>query len=257
MSKITEAFKNKKLFIAYLMAGDPALEKTAEYILTLQNAGAGLIEIGIPFSDPIAEGEVIQGANIRALSNSIKLNDIFDMLVQIKDKITVPLVFMTYINPLFVYGYDKFFAMCEICGISGVIVPDLPFEEQDEIKSIMKKYGIDIITLVSPTSSKERTKNIAENAQGFIYLVSSMGVTGVRSNITTNIKSIVAEIKKNTDIPVAVGFGVSKPAQVAEFSKYADGVIVGSAIVRIIEEFGENAAKPLSEYVKNMVKALS
>ena len=256
MSKIRDAFKNKKVFVAYLMAGDPILGKTAEYILEMQRAGAGIIEIGIPFSDPIAEGPVIEKANIRALSHKINLDDIFAMLAKIKNEVKIPLLFMTYINPLFVYGYDKFLSKCAMHGISGVIIPDLPFEEQDEIKPIAKKHNIEVITLVAPTSSKERIKEIAHGAEGFVYLVSSMGVTGVRNSINMGIESVANEIKGHSNVPVAVGFGISTPKQAKEFSAFADGVIVGSAIVRIIEEFGDNARDALNEYVNSMTKAM-
>ena len=242
----------KKAFIAYLMAGDPNLELSADYILTAQEAGADLIEIGIPFSDPIAEGEVIQAAGLRALKAGTRLDGIFDMVASIKDKMKIPLVFMTYLNPVFVYGYDRFFSRCKEIGICGAIIPDLPYEEQLEVKEIAKKTDIDIITLIAPTSEK-RIEEIALNADGFIYLVSSMGVTGVRKEITTDLTSIVSEIKKHTDIPVAIGFGISTPEQAAYFSTIADGVIVGSAIVRIIELHGDKAHQPLIEYIQEMV----
>ena len=256
MSKISAAFKNKKLFIAYIMAGDPSLAKTKEFILAARRAGAGLVEVGIPFSDPVAEGEVIQRANLRALKQKINLDKVFDMVASIKDKINIPLVFMTYLNPVFNYGYEKFFKQCARCGVSGVIIPDMPFEEQGEIKPAAAKNGVDVLTLVSPSSSDARIKAIAENAQGFIYLVSSYGVTGVRKNINTDISAIVKKIKRHTDVPVAVGFGISTPEQAAEFAKHADGVIVGSAIVKIIENYGPAAAPRVEKYIKSMCKGL-
>lgn len=251
MSKIAEAFQNKKAFITYLMAGDPNLEKSAENILAAQEAGADLIEIGIPFSDPIAEGPVVENASVRALSSGVRLNHVFDMVASLKGKITVPLVFMTYLNPVFVYGYKRFFKKCSEIGISGIIIPDLPFEEQQEVKVVAKKYGIQIITLIAPTS-KERIKKIAENAEGFIYLVSSMGVTGVRSEITTDISAIINQIREVINIPVAVGFGINKPSQVKEYATIADGVIVGSGIVRLVEKHGEEARDPIFQYVQEM-----
>ena len=251
MNKINDAFENKKAFIAYLMAGDPNLEVSAEYILALQEAGADMVEIGIPFSDPIAEGEVIQAASARALAAGTKLDGIFEMVASIKEKMRIPMVFMTYLNPVFVYGYDRFFAKCAEIGICGLIIPDLPFEEQDEAKSVAVKYGVEIITLVAPTSER-RIARIAVNSSGFIYLVSSMGVTGVRSEITTDLSVIISEIRKHTNIPVAVGFGISTPEQVKHYSAVSDGVIVGSAIVRIIERHGENAKQALHEYIKEM-----
>ena len=249
MNRINEAFNNKKAFITYLMAGDPDLATSAEYIMTAQDAGADLIEIGIPFSDPIAEGEVIQAASARALAAGARLEDILKMVNSIKVKIHVPMVFMTYLNPVFVYGYNRFFARCAEIGISGAIIPDLPYEEQNEVKKEAAKHGIEIVSLIAPTS-KTRAIQIARNAQGFIYLVSSMGVTGVRSEITTDVASIISEIKKVSDVPVAVGFGISTPEQAAYYSKFADGVIVGSAIVHIIGQHGTGAKQALHEYIK-------
>ena len=251
MNRISDAFKNKKAFVAYLMAGDPDLVTSAEYILTAQKAGADLIEIGIPFSDPIAEGEVIEAAGMRALAAGTKLDGVFDMVASIKGQMRIPMVFMTYLNPVYVYGYERFFARCADIGICGIIIPDMPFEEQSEAKVVAKKYGVEVVTLVAPTS-EQRIKEIACNAEGFIYLVSSLGVTGVRSNITTDLSSIVADIRKSTDIPVAIGFGISTPAQAEHYAAVADGVIVGSAIVRIIAQHGRNAHKSLYEYVHSM-----
>lgn len=255
MIKISEAFKGQKAFIAYLMAGDPDLETSAEHILTAQEAGADLIEIGIPFSDPIAEGEVIQAASVRALNAGTRLDGVFDMVESIQNKMRVPMLFMTYLNPVYVYGYDRFFARCANIGISGVIIPDMPFEEQGEAKEAAAKYGVEVVTLVAPTSEKRMAK-IVQNAEGFIYLVSSMGVTGERSEITTDLSSIVAAIRKETDIPVAVGFGISAPEQAERYSAVADGVIVGSAIVRIIGQHGKDAKRTLYEYIGTMKKAM-
>jgi len=255
MNRIKDAFENKKAFIAYIMAGDPTLEASAEYILTAQEAGADMIEIGIPFSDPVAEGEVIQAASIRAIESGARLDGVFDMAASIKDKMRIPMVFMTYLNPVFVYGYDRFFAKCAEIGICGVIIPDLPFEEQDEAKILAAKHGIEVVTLVAPTS-KNRIARIAENAEGFIYLVSSMGVTGVRSEITVDLSEIISEIRKHSNIPVAVGFGISTPEQAMHYSDIADGVIVGSAIVRIIGENGAEAQRALYEYISEMKQSM-
>ena len=251
MNRIGDAFKNKKAFVAYLMAGDPDLATSAEYILTAQEAGADLIEIGIPFSDPIAEGEVIEAAGIRALTAGTRLDGVFDMVASIKDKMRIPVVFMTYLNPVYVYGYERFFARCADIGICGIIIPDMPFEEQREAKDVAKKYAVEVVTLVAPTSA-QRIKEIACHAEGFIYLVSSLGVTGVRSEITTDLSSLVAEIRNSTDIPVAIGFGISTPEQAAYYSTVADGVIVGSAIVRIIALHGRSAHRSLYEYIRDM-----
>ena len=251
MNKIRDAFLNKKAFIAYLMAGDPSLEVSAEYILTVQDAGADMIEIGIPFSDPIAEGEVIQAASMRALAAGTRLDGVFAMVASIKDKMRIPMVFMTYLNPVFVYGYDRFFAKCAEIGICGVIIPDMPFEEQSEAKIEAVKYGVEVVTLVAPTSEK-RIARIAKNAEGFIYLVSSMGVTGVRGEMTTDLSVILSEIKTHTDVPIAVGFGISTSEQTKYYSSIADGFIVGSGIVRIIGEQGKNAKNALREYIQKL-----
>ncbi len=255
MSKIANAFTNKKALITFLTAGDPSLAKTEEYILAMANAGADLIEIGIPFSDPIAEGEVIQAANIRALSAGTTLPRIFDTVRSVRKKTDVPLVFLTYVNPLFKYGYEQFFTECRESGINGVIIPDLPFEERAEISDAASANGIDLITLIAPTSS-ERVAMLARAAKGFVYLVSSMGVTGVRNTIETDIPAIVSAIKKETDTPVAVGFGISTPEQARTIGASADGVIVGSAVVRIIEQHGTNAAQALEDYMRSLKAAL-
>ena len=255
MNKISEAFNNKKALISYLTAGDPSLKDTEEFIAVLAESGADLIEIGIPFSDPVAEGEVIQNAMARALTKKIDLDNIFDMVIRLKKRTQVPLTFMTYLNPLLTYGYDKFFKKCKETGISAVIIPDMPFEEQGEVKEFAGKCEIDIITLIAPTSN-ERIETIAKLAKGFIYLVSSLGVTGVRAKITADIKGMVEKIKKFTDTPVAVGFGISTGEQAKEMTKYADGVIIGSAIVKIIEQYNENAAPKLAEYISSIKKEI-
>ncbi|MDR3092465.1 MAG: tryptophan synthase subunit alpha, partial [Endomicrobium sp.] len=208
MNKITEIFKNNKALIIYLTAGDSSIDKTEEQILTIAKNGADLIEIGIPFSDPVADGKIIRDAMARALSKNIKLDDIFNMVKNVRKKSDIPLVFMTYLNPLLFYGYERFFKRCSEIGINGLIIPDMPLEEQDEVKSFADEYNIIIITLIAPTS-KERISVLARQAKGFIYLISSLGVTGVRNNITTNLGAVISEIRKVTDIPVAVGFGIS------------------------------------------------
>lgn len=257
MKKIPQAFQNKKAFIGFLTAGDPSLEKTEEYIIEMAKAGATLIEIGIPFSDPIAEGPVIQTANVRALSapGGCTTDMVFDMVSRVSKKVDVPLVFLTYLNPVFRYGYDRFFDKCREVGISGIIIPDLPFEEREEVADVAEKYEVDLITLIAPTS-EERIKQIAKEAKGYIYVVSSMGVTGMRSQITTDIDKIVAKVREVSDTPVAIGFGINTPEQAAKFSQIADGVIVGSAIVKIIAEHGEDAGKYVYEYVKSMVDGM-
>ena len=256
MSKIREAFTDRKVFIPFLTAGDPNLEKTAEYIQELEQAGAGLIEIGIPFSDPIAEGPVIQEADLRALSAGTTTDGIFDMVKGVRDKVKVPLVFMTYLNPVFHYGYEKCFARCRECGLDGIIIPDLPFEERDELLETANRNGIEVISLIAPTS-KERIRTIAREAQGFIYLVSSMGVTGMRNEICTDLEGMIREIRAVTDTPVAVGFGIHTPEQARDIAAMADGVIVGSAIVKLIAQYKEHAGKDIFSYVRIMSAAVN
>lgn len=255
MSNISKAFKNTKAFIPFLTGGDPTIDKTEEYIYKMVEAGADIIEIGIPFSDPIAEGPVIQEANIRALKNGATPERIFEMVERVRTKTQVPIVFLTYLNPVFNYGYDKFFARCKKAGVDGIIIPDMPFEEKGELAEEAKKNGVDIISLIAPTSA-DRIQMIAKEAQGYVYVVSSLGVTGMRSEIKTDLKSIIDLVKQATDVPAAVGFGINKPEQAAEISKISDGVIVGSAIVKIIEKYGENAADEVYKYVKEMKDAI-
>ncbi|MCD7878443.1 MAG: tryptophan synthase subunit alpha [Candidatus Gastranaerophilales bacterium] len=255
MSNIYKAFEKGKAFIGFLTAGDPDLETTKECIFAMEQAGADLIEIGIPFSDPIAEGIVIQNANIRALNSGTNLDKIFKLVKEIREKTSIPLVFLTYINPVFNYGYERFFKTCNNIGIDGLIIPDLPFEERSEIQEIAEKYNVDIISLIAPTSN-DRIKEIAKSAKGFVYVVSSMGVTGVRKEITTDVKSIVKLVKETTTTPCAIGFGISTPEQAKHFSQIADGVIVGSAIVKIIEKYGKSAPRYVQDYVKQMKEAI-
>lgn len=254
--KIADAFENGKAFIGFLTAGDPTIDKTVEYILAMEEAGCDLVEIGIPFSDPVAEGPVIQEANLRALSNGTNTDDVFEAISRVREVSDVPLVFLTYINPVFYYGYEKFFKRCNELNVCGIISPDLPYDEKDEILEYASGNDVDVISLIAPTS-KERIQMIAGDASGFIYVVSSMGVTGMRSEIRTDLESILSDIKEVTDVPAAVGFGINTPEQAKNIAKIADGVIVGSAIVNIIAEYGENAREPLVNYVKSMKDAIS
>ena len=254
MSKIANAFNDGTAFIGFLTAGDPTIDKTIEYILAMEEAGCDLIEIGIPFSDPMAEGVVIQDANVRALKHNTTTDDVFEIVRRIRQKTDIPLVFLTYINPVFFYGYEEFFKKCGEYGVDGLISPDLPSEENGEIADIAARNDVDVISLIAPTS-KERIQKIANDATGFIYVVSSLGVTGMRSEIKTDLNSILSDIRDVSDLPLAVGFGINTPQQASEISKIADGVIVGSAIVKIIEEYGENATQPLKDYVLAMKNA--
>ena len=256
MSKIAEAFNHGKAFIPFLTAGDPNLEKTEEFILEMERSGADLIEIGIPFSDPIAEGIVIQEADIRALASGTTTDKIFDMVAKVRPQVRIPLVFMTYLNPVFHYGYERFFSRCQETGIDGIIIPDLPFEEKGELYGIAEAHGVDLISMIAPTS-EERIQKIAAEAKGFLYVVSSMGVTGVRSEITTDLGAILENIRKATDVPACVGFGISTPEQAEEIASIADGVIVGSAIVRLAEQYGGHAAEHIGAYVRKMKESVA
>jgi len=240
---------NNKQFVSFITAGDPSIQKTKEFIDILAKY-SDIIEIGLPFSDPIAEGEVIEAANIRALENSTTTDKIFDML---SDVTFEKMVILTYMNPVFVYGCDKFFKKCNETGVYGVIIPDLPYEERGEVLEYAKKYDVHLITLVAPTS-EDRIKMLAKEAAGFIYLVSSLGTTGIRSEFTVDLPKIVSQIKEVTEIPVMIGFGISTPEQAEIMRKIADGVIVGSAFVKIIAEHGENSNDYIEKYIKSMVK---
>ncbi len=223
--------------------------------MQMADGGADLIEIGIPFSDPVAEGSVIQQANIRALSSGTTTDKIFDLVASVRKQSDVPLVFLTYLNPVFNYGYARFFSRCRLLGVDGIIIPDLPFEEKGELSGFAEKSGVDLIPLVAPTSER-RIRNIAADAKGFLYVVSSMGVTGMRSEIKTDLKAIIDTAREAAAVPIAVGFGINTPEQAKEIGNLSDGVIVGSAIVKIIEMHGENAGPYLHEYVKSMKAAM-
>lgn len=256
MSNIHRAFANGKAFIAFLTCGDPDLETTGRAVRAAVDNGADLIELGIPFSDPTAEGVVIQGANIRALSGGVTTDKIFGFVRELRRDVDIPLVFMTYANVVFSYGAERFIKTCREIGIDGIILPDLPFEEKDEFLPLCRQYGVDLISLIAPTS-KQRIAMIAKNADGFVYIVSSLGVTGTRSEITTDLDSIVKLVRENTDVPCAIGFGISTPEQAAKMAQVSDGAIVGSAIIKLIEKHGREAAKPVGEYVAAMKAAIS
>lgn len=253
---IAKAFENKKAFIPFITCGDPDLETTAKIVRAAVENGADLIELGIPFSDPTAEGPVIQGANIRALKGGVTTDKVFSLVKELRTDVTVPMVFMTYANVVFSYGAEKFISACKDIGINGLILPDLPYEEKDEFLPICKKYGVALISLIAPTS-ENRIAMIAKEAEGFIYLVSSLGVTGMRTEINTDLKSIVDVIRQNTSVPCAIGFGISTPEQAKAMADLSDGAIVGSAIIRIIEQYGKDAPRYVGEYVKKMKEAIN
>ena len=255
MSKIQEAFANGKAFIPFITCGDPDLETTIAIVKEMAAAGADLIELGIPFSDPTAEGPVIQEANIRALSGGVTTDKIFDMVRQLRETVSVPMVFMTYANVVYSYGAEDFIRICSEIGIDGLILPDIPYEEKDEFDPLCKKYGLDLISLIAPTS-EGRISMIASKDSWFIYIVSSLGVTGTRSEIHTDIASMVKLIRENSSIPCAVGFGISTPEQAAAMASVSDGAIVGSAIIKLIAKHGKQAAPIVGEYVRKMKEAL-
>ena len=255
MSNIKSAFENGKAFIAFITCGDPDLETTAAAVRAAVENGADLIELGIPFSDPTAEGPVIQGANIRALSGGVTTDKIFAFVKELRQDVKVPMVFMTYANVIFSYGTERFILACRDIGIDGLILPDLPYEEKEEFLPVCREYGVDLISLIAPTS-ENRIAMIAKEADGFLYIVSSLGVTGTRSEIKTDLKSIVEVVRQNTDIPCSIGFGISTPEQAKKMADISDGAIVGSAIIKLLEKYGKDAPKYVGEYVKSMKDAL-
>ena len=255
MSRISEAFKDKKVFIPFITCGDPDLETTKACVLEMVKNGAGIIELGIPFSDPTAEGPVIQNANLRALNGGVTTDKIFDMVRSLRKETDVPLVFMTYANVVFSYGMERFLSSCSDIGMDGVILPDLPYEEKEEFAPCCRKHGIDLISLIAPTS-EDRIAKIAGDAEGFLYIVSSLGVTGVRSEITTDLGAMVKLVRENTDIPCAIGFGISTPEQAKRMSDISDGAIIGSAIIKILAEYGKDAPRHVGEFTRSITDAM-
>ena len=251
---IEKAFSEGKAFIGFITSGDPDLETTEKIVYAMDHAGCDLIELGIPFSDPTAEGPVIQEANVRALSNGVTTDKVFEMINRIRKNTDVPMVFMTYANVVYSYGIEKFCQKMVEGHMSGMILPDVPFEEKEEFDTVCKEYGLDLISMIAPTSH-QRIQTIAKEANGFIYCVSSLGVTGVRSKITTDIGAMVDLVREVTDVPVAVGFGISTPEQAKKMASQSDGAIVGSAIIKIIEKYGKDAPEYVEAYVKEMVDA--
>ena len=254
MTKIADAFANGKAFIPFLTCGDPDLETTEKLIGAIAEAGADLVELGIPFSDPTAEGPVIQDANLRALSAGTTTDKIFDMVRRVRQTVSIPMVFMTYANVIFSYGADRFLKTAAEIGMNGIIVPDVPFEEKQEFEPLCQKYGLAQISMIAPTSH-DRIRAIAEQANGFLYCVSSLGVTGTRTAITTDIGAMVKLVKDVKDIPCAVGFGISTPEQAESMCRQADGAIVGSAIVKLIAQYGRDSVQPVADYVRTMKTA--
>ena len=255
MSKIASAFANGKAFIAFITCGDPDLETTGAAVRAAVENGADLIELGIPFSDPTEEGPVIQGANLRALQGGVTTDRIFDFVRELRRDVTVPMVFMTYANVVFSYGAERFISTCAEIGMDGLILPDVPYEEKEDFQPLCRQYGLDLVSLIAPTS-ENRIAMIAKEAEGFLYLVSSLGVTGTRSEIKTDLGSIVEVVRQNTDIPCAIGFGISTPEQAKQMADLSDGAIVGSAIIKILAQYGREAPPHIGAYVKSMKDAI-
>lgn len=255
MSRIEEAFQKHKAFIAFITVGDPDLETTERVVHAAVENGADLIELGIPFSDPTAEGPVIMEADEVALKAGTTTDKVFELTKKLRETVTVPMVYMTYANVVFSYGCEKFAQKAADAGIDGLILPDVPYEEKEEFTEVFDRYGLDLISMIAPTS-EDRIAMIAKEAKGFIYMVSSLGVTGTRSEITTDISAITDLVKKNSEVPCAVGFGISTPEQAARMAELSDGAIVGSAIIKIIAKYGKEAAGPVGEYVKEMADAV-
>ncbi len=255
MSNISKAFASGKAFIPFITVGDPDLDTTYKIVLEAERAGADLIELGIPFSDPTAEGPVIQEASLRALKAGTTTDKVFELVTKLRKTVKVPMVFMTYANVVFSYGAEKFISRCSEVGIDGLILPDIPYEEKGEFVDITRRYGVDLISLIAPTS-EDRISMIASEAEGFIYVVSSLGVTGVRSSITTDIQSLVTKIRGASSVPCAIGFGISTPEQAKTMAGYSDGAIVGSAIMKIVAQYGKDAPEHVFEYVKSMKEAV-
>ena len=255
MSNISKAFENGKAFIAFITCGDPDIETTKAVVKAAVDNGADLIELGIPFSDPTAEGPVIQGANLRALSGGMTTDKVFELVKELRKDIDTPMVFMTYANVVFSYGAETFIKTSREIGIDGMIIPDLPFEEKEEFSELCQQYDVALVSLIAPTS-ENRIAMIAKEAEGFLYIVSSLGVTGMRSEIKTDLASIVKVVRENTDIPCAIGFGISTPERAKKMADISDGAIVGSAIIKLLEKHGKDAPRYVGEYVKGMKDAL-
>ena len=256
MNNLEQVFSKGKAFIPFITAGDPSMAITEQLVLKMAEAGADLIELGIPFSDPVAEGPVIQEADYRALAAGTTTDKIFEMVARIRKTCDVPIAFMTYVNPIFTYGTDKFMRKCKEAGIAAVIVPDVPFEEKAELTSFCSKYDVNFISMIAPTSNN-RIRMIASEAQGFIYCVSSMGVTGVRRELGNQVEEMIKLVKEVKNIPCAIGFGISTPKQAKKMAQFSDGIIVGSAIVKIVGQYGFECVPQVEAYVRSMKEAIS
>ncbi len=255
MNKLTEAFNNKKAVIGFMTAGDPTFELSIKNILAIAEGGADIIEIGIPFSDPIAEGPVIQTANVRSLGNGMRTDRIFELVEEVRKTVDTPILLITYLNPVFKYGYEAFFAECARVGIDGIFIPDMPFEERPEIAGFAKQHGVTIIPLIAP-AEEARIKAIAESAEGYIYVASAMSEAGLTDESKAELKETIDTTKKYTDLPVAVWFGIHTPKEAKRVAEIADGVIVESAAVELVTKHGAKAAPYIAEFIEQMKVAL-
>lgn len=256
MSKLRDAFNNKKAVIGFMTAGDPTFEQSVANILALAEGGADIIEIGIPFSDPIAEAPVIQQANIRSLGNGMTTDRIFELVSKVREKIDTPICLITYLNPVFKYGYDRFFADCAKVGVDGIFVPDMPFEERPEAAEFAKKHGITIIPLIAP-AEEERIKAIAESAEGYIYVASAMSDEGLTDQSKEELKAVIETARKYTDLPMAVWFGIHTAKEARRVAEIADGVIVESSVVDLVTKHGAKAAPYIAELIESMKLAVT
>jgi len=261
MNRIDQTFtrlkeNNEKALIAFITGGYPDIQTTEQLILTIIEAGADLIEIGIPFSDPVAEGPVIQEASEGALAAGCTVDLLFDMVKRVRQHSDIPLLFMTYANPVYVYGKERFMKRCNEVGIDGVIIPDVPFEEKDEFIDSCQDHEIHMIPLIAPTSG-ERARHIVMEATGFLYCVSSLGVTGVRDVLQTNVAPLIQHIRSVSDIPCAIGFGISNAEQARSMASHADGVIIGSAIVTLVLKYKQDCFEPVRQFIMDVKRAIS
>lgn len=255
MSQLADVFQNNKAFIPFVVAGDPDADTTVNAVVEMAQAGADIVELGIPFSDPVADGPVIQAGDLRAFAGGITVTGVFDIVARIRKQTTVPLVFLTYANIPFKYGYDAFCQRCAALGVYGLVIPDLPLEAQDEIRPSAAKYGVDLIELIALTSG-DRIPQLAAQAEGFIYVVSSEGVTGEREAFDTRLSELVQTIRQYTTVPTAIGFGIHTPAQAHEMAAIADGVIIGSAIVDQVAQLGGQAPAAIGDYTRAIKQAV-
>ena len=247
--------RGEKALIAFITAGDPDVETTEKLVLEMEEKGADIIELGLPFSDPLADGPVIQKSSQRALKKGMNTSAFLEMISRLRQKTRVPLLVLTYYNLVFSYGEEKFITDAARAGIDGLVIPDLPLEESSSLQSLALQQGVDLIYLLTPTSTEERIRMTSERAQGFIYCVALTGVTGVRDNLSINAEDMVKRIKNYTPLPLALGFGISTPQQAGEAAAFCDGIIVGSGIVRMVEQLGESPGNLLRE-VGNYISSL-